>query len=869
MLPNHPTNERLRVFALGQLKDQEWAEVEQHLATCQACARRIQRMAASNNEFPDALKRAQTQDSDSIEVFSISEPTQVSDTKDDLNNPLSMQAATIDAVGNERADDIVTCDGISITMDQNPKIEQKSPLPRADEFPHSIGPFKILQPIGRGGMGQVYMAEQQQPLRRRVALKVIKTDTPTKEILGRFEAERQALAMMDHQNIAKVLDAGITEDGRPYFAMELVKGVPITEYCDKNKLTPNERLELFVQICRAIQHAHMKGIVHRDIKPSNVLVTLYDGRPVAKVIDFGLAKALQDTTQLTNRTLFTRYGQVVGTLAYMSPEQAEMNSLDVDTRTDVYSLGVILFELLTGSTPITSEKIRFEAFDRILALIREEEAPRPSQRLSDSGDQITGISDQRKTEPRRLSLILKGELDWIAVKALEKDRTRRYDTPAALADDVERYLKDEAIEARPPSFGYRFQKAIRKHRASFLSAASILGLLVAGLIGTGTMWIRAAIAEKAAVTAARNARTAEAIAHEAEAKERDASKELEKRAAELSALNAELTSQVIRMKVLASLANDYQVAILDALALLEPGQVFAVSQREAAFVGWDKHRIVLRISGRNTSVPIAIGKLPLGIAFGIADLKLDNASPQSLAMKASYAFFRGASDQSTNSIKPQIVEWMAIAERSECVPSGTTQMLIDNFELNNEPEVVESVQQILASEDLEALKFVAWSLVTTSDKDGSYPQAKRAVRLARRACELLPSDGKVENILGIALYRSDNWREAIEALQQSIHHGTDMPHNWLFIAMSYWQLDQKDKAREWYDKSLAWQIAAAASADANLQGFFAEAARLMTVDSEEEPKTDGEGEPAYSAQEKAARPDTPKSDSPPVKVNGQ
>ncbi|MCP4887873.1 MAG: serine/threonine protein kinase [Planctomycetaceae bacterium] len=354
--------------------------------------------------------------------------------------------------------------------------------------PTQIGPYKIVQAIGRGGIGQVYMAEQQQPIRRRVAIKIIRTETPTAEIIARFEAERQALAMMDHPNIARVLDAGVTEKGRPYFAMELVKGMPISDYCDQNSLSTRERLELFSQTCRAIQHAHQKGIIHRDLKPSNVLVTLRDGKPIVKVIDFGLAKAVYEQVHLTDRTLCTQYGQIVGTLEYMSPEQAELNSLDIDSRTDVYSLGVILYELLTGSTPIRVDREKNEAFDRILARIRSEEAVRPSKRLSESRDAINVISSQRKTNPSRLARLLRNELDWMVVKALEKDRTRRYDGPAAFADDVQRFLQDEPILARPPTFIYRFRKTVRKHKASFVVASLFAILLLGGLIGTGFMW---------------------------------------------------------------------------------------------------------------------------------------------------------------------------------------------------------------------------------------------------------------------------------------------------------------------------------------------------------------------------------------------
>ena len=292
----------------------------------------------------------------------------------------------------------------------------------------------------------------------------------SRQVIARFEAERQALAMMDHVNIARVLDAGATESGRPYFVMELVHGVPITKYCDDNHLTPRQRLELFVPVCQAIQHAHQKGIIHRDIKPSNVMVTLYDGKPVPKVIDFGVAKATEQ--KLTERTLFTQYGTLVGTLEYMSPEQAEMSALGVDTRSDIYSLGVLLYELLTGSTPLSHKRLKEAAFAEILRLIREEEPPRPSTRLSDSGEALASISAKRHTEPAKLTKLVRGELDWIVMKTLEKDRNRRYETAKDFAADVQRYLGDEPVQACPPSAGYRLRKFARRNKRALATAAS-------------------------------------------------------------------------------------------------------------------------------------------------------------------------------------------------------------------------------------------------------------------------------------------------------------------------------------------------------------------------------------------------------------
>jgi serine/threonine protein kinase/Tfp pilus assembly protein PilF len=377
--------------------------------------------------------------------------------------------------------------GLDVTLNQ-------PPLERPGT---QIGPYKLLQQIGEGGMGVVYMAEQAEPVQRKVALKVIKPGMDSRQVIARFEAERQALAMMDHVNIARVLDAGATENGRPYFVMELVHGVPITKYCDDNRLTPRQRLELFVPVCHAIQHAHQKGIIHRDIKPSNVMVTLYDGKPVPKVIDFGVAKATEQ--KLTERTLFTQYGTMVGTLEYMSPEQAEMSALGVDTRSDIFSLGVLLYELLTGSTPLSSKRMKEAAYAEILRLIKEEEPPKPSTRLSDSGEALASISAQRHTEPAKLSKLMRGELDWIVMKTLEKDRSRRYETAKDIAADVQRYLDDEAVLACPPSAGYRLRKFARRNKRPVLAALLVLGVLVAGIFGTTWGMLRATFAEAEAV----------------------------------------------------------------------------------------------------------------------------------------------------------------------------------------------------------------------------------------------------------------------------------------------------------------------------------------------------------------------------------
>ena len=441
-------------------------------------------------------------------------------------------------------------------IDRVPGLPMRPDLALTEGPGSKIGRYKLLQQIGEGGMGVVYMAEQEEPVRRRVALKIIKLGMDTQQVIARFEAERQALALMDHPNIAQVFDGGATETGRPYFVMELVRGVPITEFCDQNKLTAHERLKLFILVCQAIQSAHQKGIIHRDLKPTNVLVTQHYGEPMPKVIDFGVAKATNQ--KLTEKTLFTQFATLIGTPAYMSPEQAEMSSLDVDTRADLYSLGVLLYELLTGTTPFSEKRLRSMGYGEMQRVIMEEEPERPSTRLNTLNDeQKTAMVKTRGQDVAALGELLKGDLDWIVMKCLEKDRRRRYESASGLAADLERHFSNEPVLARPPTVVYRLTKAIRRNQGAFAAAAVILITLLVGITVSVSQAIRATQAEHKQAGLRTEADAARRVAVAAQAE-------------------AEKTAENLREQ---NYAMDMRLAC-NALAGEVPGQAWAIVQRQ-------------------------------------------------------------------------------------------------------------------------------------------------------------------------------------------------------------------------------------------------------------------------------------------------
>ncbi|MBI2926534.1 MAG: serine/threonine protein kinase [Verrucomicrobia bacterium] len=414
------------------------------------------------------------------------------------------------------------------------------PLP-SEQSGARIGRYKLLEKIGEGGFGDVWMAEQEDPVRRRVALKVIKLGMDTREVVARFEAERQALALMDHPSIARVFDGGATESGRPFFVMELVRGLPITKYCDEHRLGTPERLELFIQVCRAVQHAHQKGVTHRDLKPSNILVMELDGKAVPKVIDFGVARATAQ--RLTEKTLFTRFGQMIGTPAYMSPEQAGLGGLDIDTRSDIYSLGVLLYELLTSRTPFDARKLFEAGYEAILKTIREVDPPKPSTRLSTlSAEELRDIAAKRRAEPQKLGRLVRGELDWIVMKALEKERARRYETANAFARDLQHYLKQEPVAAAAPTLGYRMMKFARRHRVAIATITAFGFVLLAATFVSTWQAFRATRAKQAAITALENEARSR---HQAESERQRA--ENERQRAEASEKNAQRLLYVAKL----------------------------------------------------------------------------------------------------------------------------------------------------------------------------------------------------------------------------------------------------------------------------------------------------------------------------------
>jgi len=701
-----------------------------------------------------------------------------------------------------------------------------------------IGSYKLLEQIGEGGFGAVFMAEQQKPLHRKVALKILKPGMDSRQVIARFEAERQALAIMDHPNIAKVLDAGtvgsrqsaaaagreeeagslqlavgreglptagcrVPTEGRPYFVMELVKGLPITEFCDQNQLTPRQRLELFVSVCQAVQHAHQKGIIHRDLKPSNVLVTIQDGSPLVKVIDFGIAKALDQ--QLTDRTMFTGFAQMVGTPLYMSPEQVALSNVDVDTRSDIYSLGVLLYELLTGTTPFPKERLKEIGYDELRRVIREEEPPKPSTRISTLGQASTTISMQRKSDPRRLSQLFRGELDWIVMKALDKDRNRRYESASAFATDVQRYLNNEAVQACPPSRWYRLRKFARRNKGSVLAASLGFVLLVAGLWANNFMIRQEQLRTEAAL--------------DAEAKQR-ALAEIRRQRAEANFRQAYWAIEnILHGYDFAHSSKDLKVAELKQWQTQEALRFLAPFCEDRT----DEPAIRLQ---RGVAY-VTVGRV---YQFREESEKAQNAFRQGIGV---FGSLTRDFAQDPKYLREQITALCILAEeldrvgrRAEANECGYEAIRRLREAIRNNPSSFEAPAQL-------ASILCSWF-------DPQLRDPSAAVGLAQQAISLAPELPGNWTTLGIAYYRSGQWEAAAKALQEALRRPAGVG-NWgpknalLYLAMADWRCGNRHAARIAYDQVQHDRASYLSSVD---RAICAEAAALLGIQDQPTPKAE-------------------------------